>query len=149
LDALESKFPKSLKLKKLEALLFERLDNIEDTRVALNSIFDESPADEFVLKRKVAIYRSNGMVPQAIKALNQYLKVYITDMEAFQELLDIYLTQQEYQNAGFCAEELILIEPYNYLYHLQYAEVFKIFSKFRFCTPWGILNWRESITQNL
>src|SRR5690606_16439950 len=59
----------------------------------------------------------------AIKALNDYLSEYMSDPDAYQELLNIYLDQNEYKKAAFCAEELILSNPHNYLYMLQYAEI--------------------------
>ena len=35
----------------------------------------------------------------------------------------IYILLLRYQQAGFCLEELILLQPQNHFYHLKYAEI--------------------------
>jgi hypothetical protein len=45
------------------------------------------------------------------------------DQEAWQELSELYLTEQEYGKAAFCMEELILHNPHNHLFHQRYAEI--------------------------
>jgi tetratricopeptide (TPR) repeat protein len=75
------------------------------------------------MKRKVAIAKAENNIEEAIKQLNQYLTVYMADVEAYAELADLYLSLQDYKKAAFCVEELILNNPHNYLYHLKYADV--------------------------
>lgn len=64
-----------------------------------------------------------GNIADAIKSLNQYLEIYMADADAYAELADLYLSITDYKKAVFCVEELILHNPYNYLYHLKYADV--------------------------
>lgn len=45
------------------------------------------------------------------------------DYEGWMELGELYLDQLEYDKAAFCFEELIVINPYNHLFHLKYADV--------------------------
>lgn len=47
----------------------------------------------------------------------------MSDQEAWQELCDMYLSEQEYNEAAFCMEELILHNPHNHLMHQRYAEI--------------------------
>ena len=47
----------------------------------------------------------------------------MTDFEAWMELCDLYLSQQDYTKAAFCVEELLMSNPHNHLYHQKYAEV--------------------------
>mmetsp|Transcript_5027 Transcript_5027/g.12061 ORF Transcript_5027/g.12061 Transcript_5027/m.12061 type:complete len:135 (+) Transcript_5027:520-924(+) len=47
----------------------------------------------------------------------------MTDVEAWQELADLYLSEMQLEHAKFCYEELILHAPQNYIYHLKYAEI--------------------------
>lgn len=47
----------------------------------------------------------------------------MSDHEAWMELADLYLAEQDYNKAAFCVEELILFNPHNHLYHQRYAEV--------------------------
>lgn len=45
------------------------------------------------------------------------------DTEAWQELCDLYINEQDYAKAAFCVEELILHHPQNHLYHQRYADI--------------------------
>lgn len=47
----------------------------------------------------------------------------MVDQEAWQELCDLYLGEQEYAKAAFCMEELILHNPHNHLFHQRLAEI--------------------------
>lgn len=47
----------------------------------------------------------------------------MSDQEAWQELCDLYLQEQDYAKAAFCTEELILHNPHNHLIHQRYAEI--------------------------
>ena len=60
---------------------------------------------------------------ETIQILNEYLQIYQNDLEAYEELADIYLSISEYKNALFCIEELILNNPKNYIFHLKYADI--------------------------
>jgi ER membrane protein complex subunit 2 len=47
----------------------------------------------------------------------------MADQEAWLELADLYISQQEWNKAAFCLEELILHNPNNHLYLQRYAEI--------------------------
>ena len=47
----------------------------------------------------------------------------MTDLEAWMYLCQLHLQQGEYARALFCMEELIVSNPYNYLYYQKAAEV--------------------------
>lgn len=47
----------------------------------------------------------------------------MSDQEAWQELCELYLHEQEYNEAAFCMEELLLHNPHNHLMHQRYAEI--------------------------
>lgn len=47
----------------------------------------------------------------------------MSDQEAWHELCDLYLQEQEYGKAAVCVEELILHNPHNHLLHQRYAEI--------------------------
>ena len=67
--------------------------------------------------------KSQNRIKEYIEALNDYLKVYQADQEAWLELCDVYLSELEYSKAAFCLEELILMHPYNHVYHQKFADV--------------------------
>ena len=47
----------------------------------------------------------------------------MADGEAWMELCDLYICEQEYSKAAFCCEELLLQHPHNHLYYQRYAEI--------------------------
>lgn len=47
----------------------------------------------------------------------------MADQEAWQELSSLYLIEQDYAKAAFCAEELILHDPHSHLLHQYLAEI--------------------------
>jgi tetratricopeptide (TPR) repeat protein len=75
------------------------------------------------MKRQICIRKAMGDVPLTIKLLNDYLKLFMGDTDAWQELAELYLDQQMYQRAAFCYEELMLAFPQNYHFCTKYAEV--------------------------
>lgn len=48
---------------------------------------------------------------------------FMSDVEAWQELCDLYLMQAEYSKAVFCAEELLLHQPHSHLFHQRVADI--------------------------
>lgn len=47
----------------------------------------------------------------------------MADQEAWMELSDLYISQQDWNKAAFCVEELMLHSPFNHLYLQRYAEI--------------------------
>ena len=68
-------------------------------------------------KRKVAIHVAQGDNGRAISELNRYVREFMNDGEAWMELCDLYVLEQDYAKAAFCCEELILQNPNNHLYY--------------------------------
>ncbi len=46
-----------------------------------------------------------------------------SDADSWLQLCDLYLSAQQYRRAAFCMEELILINPMSFLFHVRYAEI--------------------------
>lgn len=108
-------------------------------------MFELDETNQAPRKRKVAIWKSQGKIVEAIKELTDYLKMYtiitqifpqnphnfilnfstsfMSDQEAWMELTDLYISQQEWNKAAFCVEELLLHNPNNHLYLQRYAEI--------------------------
>lgn len=59
-------------------------------------------------KRKIAILKAQGNRQEAIRELNEYLKTFISDTEAWLELSDLHLQEGDYPHAAHCMEELVL-----------------------------------------
>lgn len=50
------------------------------------------------------------------------MEIFQCDVESWFELAEIYLAELEYEKAAFCFEELILLNPANFLIYQRYAE---------------------------
>jgi len=123
LRALSTEFPTSLRIRKLKALKLEALERYDEALDLLDSIIKQDETNAASRKRRVAILRAKGKIPDAIKELTEYLKKFMSDQEAWQELCELYLIEQDFARAAFCMEELILHNPHNHLLHQRYAEI--------------------------
>lgn len=123
LRELKTQFPKSIRVEKLNAMRLEAFEKYEEAEQIYNKILEAEPANAVVRKRLVAILKAQNRVGEAIKELNEYLKKFMSDQEAWTELADLYISQQDHKKAKFCMEELILMNPHNHLFHQRYAEI--------------------------
>nr|CAG4638705.1 EOG090X0CGE [Cyclestheria hislopi] len=123
LTRLDNEFPGSLRVRRLKAMKFEALEKYQDALDVLNSIIEKDETNAAPRKRKVAILKSQGKYVEAIKELSDYLKIFMADQEAWLELCDLYISQQDWNKAAFCVEELLLHNPHNHLYAQRYAEI--------------------------
>jgi len=113
----------SLRMRRLQAMKYEMLEKYEEAIMILDRILDEDDSNSQARKRKIAILKAQGENQKAISELVKYLKEYMADGEAWMELCDLYILEQEYAKAAFCCEELILQHPHNHLYYQRYAEI--------------------------
>ncbi|KAJ2789271.1 tetratricopeptide repeat domain-containing protein, partial [Coemansia linderi] len=86
-------------------------------------MLDKDPTNVLASKRLIAILKSQGQTSLAISELVTYLDTHGNDFEAWIELSHLYLAQHMYSQAAFCLEEVILLQPANHFFHLQYAEL--------------------------
>ncbi|KAG5887579.1 hypothetical protein JTB14_009987 [Gonioctena quinquepunctata] len=89
----------------------------------LNDIIKVDGTNSSARKRKIAICKALGRNSDAIKELVEYLKTFMADVEAWQELSELYLNEYDYGKAAFCVEELLLHNPHNHLLHQRYADI--------------------------
>ena len=107
----------SLRMRRLQAMKMEMLEKYEKALAILDSILEEDDANSQARKRKIAILKAQGDNQKAIAELVKYLKEFMADGEAWMELSDLYILEQDYAKAAFCCEELILQHPHNHLYY--------------------------------
>ena len=107
----------SLRVRRLLAMRAEMTENWEKAVEILDSILEEDDSNSQARKRKVAILRAQGDHAKAISELNKYIREFMNDGEAWMELCDLYILEQDYAKAAFCCEELILQNPHNHLYY--------------------------------
>merc|ERR1711993_119389 len=113
----------SQRMRRLRAMKFEMLERYDDALDILDTILEEDDSNSQARKRKIAILKAQGENGKAILELVKYLKEFMADGEAWMELCDLYILEQEYAKAAFCCEELILQHPHNHLYYQRYAEI--------------------------
>jgi len=123
IGVLSKQFPGSVRVGRLEALLFEAKGDWAEAERAYALILENNPFDQVVHRRKIAIAKAQGDMTLAVDYLNKYLELFMADHDAWRELAEIYVSLQMYKQAAFCYEELILAQPTIPLYHLAYAEV--------------------------
>ncbi|XP_014469447.1 PREDICTED: uncharacterized protein LOC106741701 isoform X2 [Dinoponera quadriceps] len=116
-------FPGSLRIHKYHAMHLEALEMYDEALEVLDSIIKRDETNAAPRKRRVAILKARGRIPEAIKELTEYLKRFMSDQEAWHELCDLYLQEQEYSKAAYCMEELILHNPHSHLIYQRYAEI--------------------------
>jgi len=126
ITALSAQFPDSLRVKRLEGMMWEAKGEAELALDTYEEILQEDPSNLLVVKRQVAILRARGgpaRTADAAKKLCEYLGTFCSDHEAWLMLHDLYLATQQYKRAAFAIEELILINPMSYIYHIRAGEV--------------------------
>lgn len=136
-------FPNSLRVKKYEAMILEAEEKYDEALKLLDSIIKADPTNSGARKRRVAVFKAQGKNAEAVKELADYLKMlapifttvylsgyilsvisrFMADFEAWQELSDLYISEQDFNKAAFCMEELILHNPHNHLLHQRYADI--------------------------
>jgi len=122
-DKLRTQFGDSLRIRRLDAMKCEAEGNFDLAKEECDKILEEDPSNLFALKRQVAICRSQGRAAEAARKLTDYLATFCSDHEAWLMLCEIYLAAQVFKKASFCAEELVLINPMNYIYHLRAGDI--------------------------
>lgn len=123
INALKSQFKDSIRVKKLQAMNLELLDLYEKALQLYDAILEEDETNALVRKRRISCLKSLNKTKEYINELNDYLKTFQADHEAWLELSDAYLNELEYAKAAFCLEELILMYPHNHVYYQRYADI--------------------------
>lgn len=123
LKELEEQFPGSQRVLRLRGLYSEWSEDFEGAAAIYAKMLEANKANTLVQKRQVCLLKAQGKTKEAIAALNKFTATFQADAEAWQELAELYLRADCHKAAAFCCEELILVNPQDYLTHLLYAEV--------------------------
>jgi tetratricopeptide (TPR) repeat protein len=120
---LSAQFPESLRVKRLEGMMWEAKGEMDLAMTLYDEVLADDPSNLHALKRQIAVSRSRGKYADTASKLVKYLDKFCSDPEAWLMLHELYLAHQQYKRAAFAIEELILINPMNYIYHLRAGEV--------------------------
>lgn len=104
-------------------MFYEAMQDPEKARDIYNELIQQNPNDAQTVKRLAALERDSQRLGEAINLLNRYLEVNQQDMEIWLELTDIYLSKLNYAKAQFCYEEILSMQPNNFIVNLKYAEI--------------------------
>ncbi|XP_041968058.1 ER membrane protein complex subunit 2-like [Aricia agestis] len=120
---LAKEFPGSMRVMRYQGMLFEAAEEYDEALQIYDNIIKADETNSMARKRRIAIFKAQGLIAETIKELVDYLKKFMSDMEAWQELSELYLQTQDYSKAAFCTEELILHQPHNHLFHQRLADI--------------------------
>ncbi|CAG9787443.1 unnamed protein product [Diatraea saccharalis] len=120
---LSQAFPGSMRVMRYKAMLLEAEEKYDEALEILDRIIKADETNAPARKRRIAIMKAQGQITEAIKELVDYLKKFMSDVEGWQQLCELYLQAGELQRAAFCAEELLLHQPHCHLHHQRLADI--------------------------
>ncbi|KAK9791594.1 hypothetical protein WJX73_009768 [Symbiochloris irregularis] len=123
--ALRKRFPSSSqRTTRLVEMYFEAKGQLEKARDNyITNTLDVSPDSQYLLKRQVALEKTQDNIQGAIDLLCKYVDLFMMDREAWEELGELYLQAQMFSQAAHCYEELLLHQAHHIPYHVQYADI--------------------------
>ena len=124
LSRLNKQFPDSNRVKILDTMAnYERVGDYETANKKYNEILKQDDTHVGARKRKIAILVSQRRHRDAIKELCDYLRKFMNDTAAWNQLCELYCLEQDYAKAIFCMEELLLSNANDHIYHTRLAEI--------------------------
>ncbi|ETP49764.1 hypothetical protein F442_04770 [Phytophthora nicotianae P10297] len=124
LKALQTKFPGSSRVARLEGMQLEQREEFAKALALYAELLEANPANALVLKRKIAVLKAQKKTAEVVTALNEFLKSFGTDQAAWTELGETYLSMGAYRYAAFCYEELVLLNPMDAISHSRLADIY-------------------------
>ncbi|KAI8097682.1 TPR repeat protein 35 [Halteromyces radiatus] len=124
IDHLQKRFGESsLRFRRLLGMRHEAAGRLDEAQQVYDSILQEDETHMLASKRQIALFKTRNKDQEAVEALTKYLDTYYDDFEGWLELCELYLTKYMYEQAAFCCEEMILLQPTNHIVYLKYAEI--------------------------
>ncbi|CAI2347183.1 unnamed protein product [Caenorhabditis sp. 36 PRJEB53466] len=116
IDLLHARFPKSNRVLKLKAMQLEATEHYQKALDIYERLVEQDPNNNSYRKRKVAVLLAQGKRLDAIRAINEYLKIFLNDPEAWLQLSELFLLENDVAKAVHCLEECVLISPLTSMY---------------------------------
>lgn len=123
IDQLHAQFPKSNRVLKLKAMQLESTEHYQKALDIYERLVEDEPNNNSFRKRKVAVLLAQGKRLDAIRAINDYLKIFLNDPEAWLQLSELFLLENDVAKAVHCLEECVLISPLNSMYFRRLADL--------------------------
>ncbi|KAJ3054435.1 ER membrane complex subunit 2 [Rhizophlyctis rosea] len=125
LQKISTRFPfdTSIRTQRLYGLLNEATGNFDKAAEIYETALKQDESNIAILKRLVAILVERGQRHEAIIRLKTYADTFMQDTECWSQLASLYLSENMYEQAAFCYEELLMLKPQNHLYYIRYADL--------------------------
>ena len=94
--ALESVFPKSARVGRLLGCMLEAEGRHDDAIALYDDLLAQAPAEQRLMKRRIACLKAAGRVEEAIKALTSYLDTFMGDVAAWEEAAALYAARGDF-----------------------------------------------------
>ncbi|KAI9438272.1 TPR-like protein [Lactarius indigo] len=122
LKHLSAKFPESPRVQCLEGILKEATEDPEAALVFYQKLLETDPSSLALWKRQISVLRRLGRTETAVDELSKLVDTFYTDVEAWLELADLYISLYQYTSALQALSHVLLLAPQNPFYVLQAAE---------------------------
>ncbi|KAH8990742.1 TPR-like protein [Lactarius akahatsu] len=122
LKHLSAKFPESPRVQCLEGILKEATEDPEVALAFYQRLLEADPSSLAVWKRQISVLRRLGRTETAVDELSKLVDTFYTDVEAWLELADLYISLYQYTSALQALSHVLLLAPQNPFYVLQAAE---------------------------
>jgi len=131
LNHFEKKFgTNSIRVQKLKGIKLEFQGLYDQAIYLYDALLKQDECNTHTMKRRLMIFKqkmilsnySNNTCQQFISQLISYCHLFPSDEQALLTLAQTYFTLNQLQLAALTIEELIMVTPENYSYHLLYAE---------------------------
>ena len=119
---LTGQFPNSSRVHKLAALQAEALGEWDTAIELYKRLAASKPSQGAARKRLAAVYKAQGKLADALRELSEYTSVFSEDVAAWSELYSLYTQTMRPDQAKFAAEELVLLKPHCWTYHVFLAD---------------------------
>ncbi|KAG0738412.1 hypothetical protein G6F57_008351 [Rhizopus arrhizus] len=113
----------SFRFRRLLGMRYEAQGLLDEAQEVYDSILQEDETNLLASKRQIALLKTKHKESEMVDALTKYLDTYYDDCEAWLELCEVYASKHMYEQAAFCCEEMILLQPSNHIFYLKYAEI--------------------------
>lgn len=123
-DQLAVVFPGSSRVGRLKGAMLESNGKFGDALKIYSELLEKSPAEQRVWKRRVGCYKASGKPDKAIESLSEYLNTFMGDVNAWEELANLYCEKRMFAQSIFCYEEVICAQPQVAKHHRHIAEVY-------------------------
>lgn len=122
LKHLSTKFPDSPRVQCLQGILKEATEGPEAAFSFYQRLLEADPSSLAVWKRQISVLKRLGRIESAVDELSKLVDTFYTDVEAWLELADLYISTYQYTSALQALSHVLLLAPQNPFYVLQAAE---------------------------